>query len=76
MIFSTEQNEYMLKAEFIEHKAFSSKINIYDVDKFNLINDYECLKSIRTYDKSEYMKVQNIKIIENRKDYFIVENLL
>lgn len=47
----------MLKAEFIEHKAFSSKINIYDVDKFNLINDYECLKSIRTYDKSEYMKV-------------------
>mgnify|MGYP004451991429 FL=1 len=66
----------MLKAEFIEHKAFSSKINIYDVDKFNLINDYECLKSIRTCDKSEYMKVQNIKIIETRKDYFIVENFL
>ncbi|MBO7123812.1 MAG: hypothetical protein J6V90_11115 [Treponema sp.] len=75
LIFSTEKNQYVLKAEFIEHKIFSSKIKVYDIDKFNKINSEETIIYVMACDKSEYMKVHNIKIIENQKEYIMVENL-
>lgn len=74
LIFSTEQNKYVLKAEFIEHEAFSSKIKIYDMDKFNSIIAKESIKSVMTCDKSEYMKIHNLNIVEIQMDYLIVEN--
>ncbi len=74
LIFSTEQNEYMLKAEFIEHEVFRSKIKVYDMDKFNFINSKEIIKSVMACDKSEFMKVQNIRILETQKEFLIIEN--
>ena len=76
LIFITEQNEYVLKAEFIAHEAFNSRIKIYDVDEFNKIYLEEKITSVMKYDKSQYMKVQNIRIIETQKDYLLVENLI
>ena len=74
LIFFTEQNEYVLKAELIEHEALSTKIKIYDMDKFNYINSKESIKSVMACDKSEFMKVQNIQILETQKKFLIIEN--
>lgn len=74
LIFFTEQNKYMLQAEFIEYHICSSKIKIYDIDEFQKINLEESITSVMTCDKSKYMKVQTIKIVEIQKDYLIIEN--
>lgn len=73
LIFSTEQNEYVLKAEFIEHEAFSSEIKVYDVDEFRRINSTEKIISVKTKDENNFMRIEIVNELCSNQDYIVIE---
>lgn len=73
LIFCSKNNKYVLRASFIEHEVFHTKIKIYDVDKYNEIIVKDIFTEVYTCNYSDYTKITSIKTISRNKDYLIIE---